>query len=329
MMMNFIYEDRKPEAGDIVVWDHAMVLTHPRTRMKPYTVLRVSANATSITILNDKDVESSYGNARLKVIKTIRGKYASKGDYIIKTKPQRADVRHNEVVEVISARDTSMLNVKTERYASAAITMSEARVLLCAEGTTDEDCCQEIDAPTTRKGTPMSKRNTRFKVFGKDGKVNYKGLVYQAIKNHLYDKRPFVNELLNKELTRVTDLLISVDWAELHDKAAKAFNVELMVKLEKIAKVKLRIETSIANENPALVLTAEAALIYEVAKETKEIVKHLWIKEYLTKSNLDSVEPVVLFKSNNISIVIKDGALTVNSSRVPIAYNEETKEFHL
>lgn len=208
--------------------------------------------------------------------------------------------------------------------------------------TTTPNPCAEI--PISEPGfilqSPKKEKSmkptNRYKVFKKDGSIDYKGLIYQDNNLSFHDQRPFVQDLIRQEQERIKEIIELTDFDKLYSKFAKKFNLKTLGLIKKLQKhQKNLLSYKEANQLVQLDLTRLCLSYYVFEKAIKDTTSYQWIKDYLTLKNINNPKSVTLFVSNNIHIHLKDGELyfienSTNSTYIiPVQYNAKTKQFHL
>lgn len=161
-------------------------------------------------------------------------------------------------------------------------------------------------------------KNKFFKVFNKKGELDIKGLIYQLNKSFAVDPRPFVQDLIIKELEKVEDEIRNMKLKK------PKWNIKIAAINEHFEKLKASsIDMS----------TDLCIAYYEYLKLIEDKTDYSWVSEYVTKANVCSEKPVVLFNSNNIGIYIENGILYMETNtvsyNVEIKYDSSTNSFYI
>ena len=146
-----------------------------------------------------------------------------------------------------------------------------------------------------------------------NGQANIKEMIHQAYFADIKDPRPFIQDMLKKELIRLFKYLETIP----NLRSNLGFNLKLRGMFETLLDI---------TKNPANSMTIEDAVrVYEFQKEYDNyqnavqanggVCPYQWIEAHLTHDNLNSTKQVDLFMSNKIQIFIKNGF---------IIYQEET-----
>lgn len=176
-----------------------------------------------------------------------------------------------------------------------------------------------------QQGTTMKKKTPHYKVFDKKGNINVKGVMYQHAKTGK-DRRPFVQDIIAKERNKIQAAIKRTDFATHYEKHAPYCDLRLLQVIITLKEYKDRLERS-----ETVLSSAELLNYYEFKKLAAQKTDYTWIAKYLTHDNI--AKPLTcLFESNKLQVRIESGSIVASgefNAKVPIKYNEETKQFHL
>ena len=140
-----------------------------------------------------------------------------------------------------------------------------------------------------------------------NGQANVKEMLHQAYFADIKDPRPFIQDMLKRELTRLHTYLETI--APL--KSNLGFNLKLRGMFETLL--------DIVKQPVKSMTTEDAVRVYEFQKEydnyqaavqaNNGVCPYQWIEAHLTHDNLNTPKIVTLFASNKIQILIKNGLL--------------------
>lgn len=140
-----------------------------------------------------------------------------------------------------------------------------------------------------------------------NGQANVKEMIHQAYFADIIDPRPFIQDMLKRELTRLHTYLETI--APL--KSNLGFNLKLRGMFETLL--------DIVKQPVKSMTTEDAVSVYEFQKEydnyqaavqaNNGVCPYQWIDAHLTHDNLNTPKIVTLFASNKIQILIKNGLL--------------------
>ena len=140
-----------------------------------------------------------------------------------------------------------------------------------------------------------------------NGQANVKEMIHQAYFAGIKDPRPFIQDMLKRELTRLFKYLETI--APLRSNLG--FNLKLRGMFESLQ--------DMVKKPPYEMTTEDAVKVYEFQKEydnyqaavqaNNGVCPYQWIEAHLTHDNLNTPKTVELFVSNKIQIFIKNGLL--------------------
>ena len=204
------------------------------------------------------------------------------------------------------------LKVKAfEEMLKLAIMSSQEHSVMIGAG---RRCGKSFMIDTMLKMPATTPAKTKFLTLNViNGQANVKEIIHQAYFAGIKDPRPFIQDMLKKELTRLHNYLETITPL----RSNLGFNLKLRGMFESLLTI---------SKKPAKLLTLEDAVkIYEFQKayDTYQVTvqanngvcPYQWIETHLTHDNLNSIKTVELFFSNKIQIFIKNGL---------IIYREET-----
>ena len=151
-----------------------------------------------------------------------------------------------------------------------------------------------------------------------NGQTNVKEMIHQAYFADIKDPRPFIQDMLKRELIRLYSYLET----GIPLKSSLGFNLKLRGMFETLLDI---------TKNPANSMTIEDAVrVYEFHKEYDNyqnavqanggVCPYQWIEAHLTHDNLNSTKQVDLFMSNKIQIFIKNGFIIYREEAPKINY---------
>ena len=173
---------------------------------------------------------------------------------------------------------------------------------------------------TTQKEPPM-KTPKLFRIFDKNKKPNIPGIFHQLHKFGNIDPRPFVQQLIKDEQTRIFEAL------QHPHPCLNNYNIKLTYACQKLDEMS-------TFTDPYIEVTPEHILAYYLyQKEINNQTNYSWIASYLNHYYMSSPERVVLFHSNHRYIYIENGYLTLEESNntysVPIQYDSTSNTFYI
>lgn len=174
---------------------------------------------------------------------------------------------------------------------------------------------------TTTQKEPSMKTPKLFRVFDKNKQPNIPGIFHQLSKFGNIDPRPFVQQLIKDEQTRIFEALQHPHFNP------STFNIKLRYACHKL-------DEMATFTNPYIEATPEHILAYYLyQKEINNQTNYSWIASYLNHYYMSSPERVVLFHSNHRYIYIENGYLTLEESNntysVPIQYDSTSNTFYI
>ena len=156
-----------------------------------------------------------------------------------------------------------------------------------------------------------------------NGQANVKEMLHQAYFADIKDPRPFIQDMLKRELTRLHTYLETI--APL--KSNLGFNLKLRGMFETLL--------DIVKQPVKSMTTEDAVRVYEFQKEydnyqaavqaNNGVCPYQWIEAHLTHDNLNTPKIVTLFASNKIQILIKNGLLIYREESPKANYRFELK----
>ena len=178
----------------------------------------------------------------------------------------------------------------------------------------------ELVKPTTQKEPPM-KTPKLFRIFDKNKQPNIPGIFHQLHKFGNIDPRPFVQQLIKDEQTRIFEAL------QYPHPCLNNYNIKLTYACQKLDEMS-------TFTDPYIEVTPEHILAYYLyQKESNNQTNYSWIASYLNHYYMSSPERVVLFHSNHRYIYIENGYLTLEESNntysVPIQYDSTSNTFYI
>ena len=161
----------------------------------------------------------------------------------------------------------------------------------------------------------------------KNGQSNVKSLIHQAAYTGIEDPRPYIKDLIQRELNRLTTDISTMNL----DSIDYGFNIKLASQVSYFKKLK----TTLAKNYITMMDTEDAVNFYNFKKElvsyektriaNNNVCPYLWISTHLKSNVLDKPGVHPLFTSNNIIILAKDGKLLFESTKEGKKYSVNIK----
>lgn len=273
--------------------------------------------------------DDSWYKDNFKLVKTKPGKHAKIGDHVIMADPRdQEQVPLGNISKVIRAEPHTLTIAS---HPNNFLNANRYKVL----------CRQTISPPSLLEPTVYSlntitkemikeenmNKNVHYKAFNK-GKLNLKGLIYQDAKAELFkDKRPFIKNLIAKEINRVGKVILKQDLKTFKKKAVEKTNLELLGLINLLEKIQERLTDTFEDA-----LTTDDVLVYYRFQQVKnQRTNFKWILDFLTQNNM-SKDYVELFHSNKIHIALVNGIMRFENKHwdfeLPIYYDQEKESFH-
>lgn len=161
----------------------------------------------------------------------------------------------------------------------------------------------------------------------KNGQSNVKSLIHQAEYTGIKDPRPYIKDLIQRELNRLTTDVSTMNLESID----YGFNIKLASQVSYFKELK----TALAKNKITCMDTEDAVNFYNFKKElvsyekariaNNNVCPYLWISTHLKSDILDKPGVHPLFESNNINIIVKDGKLSFESTKEGKKYSVNIK----
>ena len=161
----------------------------------------------------------------------------------------------------------------------------------------------------------------------KNGQSNVKSLIHQAEYTGIKDPRPYIKDLIQRELNRLTTDVSTMNLGSID----YGFNIKLASQVSYFKALK----ADLAKNKITRMDTQDAVNFYNFKKElvsyekariaNNNVCPYLWVSNHLKADVLDKPGVHPLFTSNNIIILVKDGKLSFESIKEGIKYSVNIK----
>lgn len=311
--MQFKYLDRPPVVGDLVVWGEKASNFYTDCN-KPYLVLQTSG--VQVWVIDKNGTSRQLGPVGRRVISTSPGTEATIGDTVYRIKGDSPDCPLHGTFKVCKGVISA-----ARHYYGNKVSIPKSDTLLIH--TTNQSNPPKQEPKMNFPKQP----NQRYRVFSSDGSINHKGLIYQELSNDSIDNRPFVQSAIADEVEKTVASIRKTNFKAAAVKHSPKCDIQLLSIISQLHDFKT------SDDNEYYDNLKATKLFYQYKKLSAKKTDHSWIQSYLTKENLHSVDPIILFNSNARKIFIQSGSIYytenwVNYS-VPISYNETTRQFYL
>ena len=249
---------------------------------------------------------------------------------------------YNNLFSIVDDRPAVELNKVTD------VTESFAQVARLAVG--QSPICPEILNPnqTQSKGKTMKSMKEFFEMLKagasnsdgkylsliiKNGEANVKSLIHQAYYAQIKDPRPYIKQLISRELNRLTSDLNTLNLENID----YGFNIKLA---SQVAYFKgFKAQAAKTNEDMDIEVAVnyynfkKELATYTAARALTEnnVCPFAWVKDHLTPANLNKPGKHTLYTSNKIVIWLKDGKLYFKNSdaiyAIPVKLTVSTNSY--
>lgn len=167
----------------------------------------------------------------------------------------------------------------------------------------------------------------------KNGEANVKSLIHQAYYAQIKDPRPYIKQLISRELNRLTSDLNTLNLENID----YGFNIKLA---SQVAYFKgFKAQAAKTNEDMDIEVAVnyynfkKELATYTAARAATEnnVCPFAWVKNHLTPANLNKPGKHTLFTSNKIVIWLKDGKLYFKNSdaiyAIPVKLTVSTNSY--
>lgn len=161
----------------------------------------------------------------------------------------------------------------------------------------------------------------------KNGQSNVKSLIHQAMYTGIKDPRPYIKDLIQRELNRLTTDVSTMNLESID----YGFNIKLASQVSYFKGLK----AALAKNDITGMDIQDAVNFYNFKKElvsyekarisNNNVCPYLWVSNHLKADVLDKPGLHTLFVSNNIIIIAKDGKLSFESTKESIKYSVNIK----
>lgn len=161
----------------------------------------------------------------------------------------------------------------------------------------------------------------------KNGQSNVKSLIHQAMYTGIKDPRPYIKDLIQRELNRLTTDVSTINLENID----YGFNIKLASQVAYFKGLK----AALAKNEITSMDTQDAVNFYNFKKElasyekartaNENVCPYSWISNHLKSEVLDRPGLHSLFVSNNIVILAKDGKLSFESMKEGKKYSVNIK----
>lgn len=150
----------------------------------------------------------------------------------------------------------------------------------------------------------------------KNGEANVKSLIHQAYYAQIKDPRPYIKQLISRELNRLTSDLNTLNLENID----YGFNIKLASQVAYFKNFKAK--SAKTNEDMDIEVAVnyynfkKELASYTAARASTEnnVCPFAWVKNHLTSANLNKPGKHTLYSSNKITIWLKDGKLYFKNS---------------
>lgn len=161
----------------------------------------------------------------------------------------------------------------------------------------------------------------------KNGQSNVKSLIHQAMYTGIKDPRPYIKDLIQRELNRLTTDVSTMNLESID----YGFNIKLASQVSYFKGLK----AALAKNDITGMDIQDAVNFYNFKKElvsyekarisNNNVCPYLWVSNHLKADVLDKPGLHTLFVSNNIIIIAKDGKLSFESTKESKKYSVNIK----
>lgn len=161
----------------------------------------------------------------------------------------------------------------------------------------------------------------------KNGQSNVKSLIHQAAYTGIKDPRPYIKDLIQRELNRLTTDVSTMNLESID----YGFNIKLASQVSYFKGLK----AALAKNDITGMDIQDAVNFYNFKKElvsyekariaNNNVCPYLWVSNHLKADVLDKPGLHTLFVSNNIIILAKDGKLSFESTKESKKYSVNIK----
>lgn len=176
-------------------------------------------------------------------------------------------------------------------------------------------------------GTGSKPKGKYLSLSVKNGQSNVKSLIHQAMYTGIKDPRPYIKDLIQRELNRLTTDVSTMNLENID----YGFNIKLASQVAYFKGLKAALAkneiTSMDTQDAVNFYNFKKELVsYEKARTANEnVCPYLWISNHLKSDVLDRPGLHKLFVSNNIVILVKDGKLSFESMKEGKKYSVNIK----
>ena len=161
----------------------------------------------------------------------------------------------------------------------------------------------------------------------KNGQSNVKSLIHQAMYTGIKDPRPYIKDLIQRELNRLTTDVSTMNLESID----YGFNIKLASQISYFKGLK-----AVLAKNDIITMDIQDAVnFYNFKKElvsyekariaNNNVCPYIWVSNHLKSDVLDKPGIHPLFTSNNIIILAKDGKLSFESTKEGKKYSVNIK----
>lgn len=161
----------------------------------------------------------------------------------------------------------------------------------------------------------------------KNGQSNVKSLIHQAMYTGIKDPRPYIKDLIQRELNRLTTDVSTMNLESID----YGFNIKLASQVSYFKGLKAALDkndiTTMDIQDAVNFYNFKKELVsYEKARiANNNVCPYLWVSTHLKSDVLDKPGLHTLFASNNIVILAKDGKLSFESIKEAKKYSVNIK----
>lgn len=181
-----------------------------------------------------------------------------------------------------------------------------------------------LGAPTPSR---QSSKGKYLSLSIKNGQSNVKSLIHQAMYTGIKDPRPYIKDLIQRELNRLTTDVSTMNLESID----YGFNIKLASQVSYFKGLK-----AVLAKNDIITMDIQDAVnFYNFKKElvsyekariaNNNVCPYLWVSNHLKSDVLDKPGVHPLFVSNNIIILVKDGRLSFESIKEGKKYSVNIK----
>jgi hypothetical protein len=181
-----------------------------------------------------------------------------------------------------------------------------------------------MSEPTPRR---QSSKGKYLSLSIKNGQSNVKSLIHQAMYTGIKDPRPYIKDLIQRELNRLTTDVSTMNLESID----YGFNIKLASQVSYFKGLK----AALAKNDITGMDIQDAVNFYNFKKElvsyekarisNNNVCPYLWVSNHLKADVLDKPGLHTLFVSNNIIIIAKDGKLSFESTKESKKYSVNIK----